>query len=110
MSLALRTSLGCTEAIIADDGNLQLFYQVASLLEDQFSISFYKKEDEFDSINWDFRFQGHQLSLHYDIYSGVSVLPSREHRAVYKENKAVIELGALIEEQLQHLPALRHSA
>ena len=54
MSLALRTSMGCTEIIIADDGSLQLFYQVASMLEDEFAIKFLQKEDEFDSISWDY--------------------------------------------------------
>lgn len=100
MSLALRTSLGCTEAIIADDGNLQLFYQVASLLEDDFQVKFLNKEDEFDSISWDFRYKGYQLTLHYNIYSGILLFPTKIREAGYKENKSVMELASLIEERM----------
>ena len=32
MSLTLRTTLGCTEAVIDDDGGLKCFYQVADIL------------------------------------------------------------------------------
>jgi hypothetical protein len=38
MSLTLRTSLGCTEAIIADDGGLKRFYQVADILSQDFNV------------------------------------------------------------------------
>ena len=54
MSLTLRTTLGCTEAVLADDGNLNLFYQVAGIINDDLRIKFLNKEDEFDSIIWDF--------------------------------------------------------
>jgi hypothetical protein len=110
MSLALRTSMGCTEIIIADDGNLQLFYQVASMLEDEFAIKFLHKEDEFDSISWDFRHKGHDMTLHYNIYSGISLFPTKTRDALYKDNKAVIELGNLLEKQLPVLEALRNIA
>lgn len=101
MSLALRTSLGCAEVIIADDGNLQFFYQVANLLEDDFQIKFLNKEDEFDSISWDFRYKGYQLTLHYNIYSGILLFPTKTREAGYKENKSVMELAELIEEKMQ---------
>ena len=100
MSLALRTSLGCTEAIIADDGSLHLFYQIARLLEDDFRIKFLHKEDDFDSINWSFRYKGFELTLHYNIYSGILLLPTRIREAGYKENKSVMELASLIEEKM----------
>lgn len=110
MSLALRTSLGCTEAIIADDGTLALFYQVASLLEDQLGLQLQQKEDDFDSISWDFRYRHHLVTLHYNIYSGISLFPTRTRDAVYKDNKAVMEVAALVEKNLPVLSALRQSA
>ena len=36
MSLTLRTSLGCTEAVIDDDGGLKQFYHVADILSQDF--------------------------------------------------------------------------
>ena len=64
MSLTLRTSLGCTEAIIADDAGLKQFYHVANVLSQDFKVKFSNKEDDFDTINWEFRFKGHHMTLH----------------------------------------------
>ena len=97
MSLTLRTSLGCTEAIIADDGGLNLFYQVAGIINEDLRLKFLHKEDEFDSISWDFRYKGHSLTLHYNIYNGISVFPTKTKDALYKDNKAVVELANILE-------------
>lgn len=107
MSLSLRTYMGSTEAVIADNGSLQLFYQLARLLEEHFHLKFLSKEDEFDSINWDFRYQGSMLSLQYNIYSGISLMPTRIPGASYKDNKAVMELAASIEKQMPQWEALQ---
>lgn len=100
MSLTLRTTLGCTEAIIADDGNLNLFYRVAGIINEDLRIKFVNKEDEFDSINWDFKFKGHYLTLRYNIYNGISVYPTKTHYAAIKDNKAVVELANVLERKL----------
>jgi hypothetical protein len=99
MSLTLRTSLGCTEVIIADDGSLSLFYHIAGIIND-LRIKFVKKEDEFDSISWNFRFKGHNLTLHYNIYNGISMFPTKGTGADVKDNKAVIELANVLEGKL----------
>ena len=97
MSLTLRTTLGCTEAILADNGGLNLFYQVAGIINEDLRIKFVNKEDEFDSINWDFKYKGHHLTLHYNIYNGISVLPTKTRAALPKENLAVVELANILE-------------
>jgi len=89
MSLTLRTTLGCTEAVIADDGGLKQFYHVADVLSQDFKINFSNKEDDFDSIDWEFRFKGHNLTLHYSIYNGISIFPTKTRDALNKDNKAV---------------------
>lgn len=109
MSLTLRTTLGCTEAIIADDGNLNLFYHVADIINEDLRIKFVNKEDEFDSISWDFRYKGHFITLHYNIYSGISVFPTKTKDALYKDNKAVIELGNILESKLAAQPVIQRS-
>ena len=100
MSLTLRTTLGCTEAVLADDGSLNLFYQVAGIINEDLRIKFLNKEDEFDAINWDFKYKGHQLTLHYDIYNGISVHPTRTNAALPKDNQVVVELGRILEGKL----------
>jgi Protein of unknown function (DUF3630) len=100
MSLTLRTTLGCTEAIIADDGGLKEFYRVANILSQDFDVKFSHKEDDFDTIDWDFRFKGHNLTLHYSIYNGISIFPTKTRDALNKDNKAVVELAGALESKL----------
>ena len=100
MSLTLRTTLGCTEAILADDGGLNLFYHVAGIINEDLRIKFLNKEDEFDSINWDFKYKGHPLTLHYNIYNGISVHPTKTRSALPKEKLAVVELANILEGKL----------
>lgn len=97
MSLTLRTNLGCTEAVIADDGSLKQFYQVADILSEELKIKFSNKEDDFDTIDWEFRFKGHNLTLHYNIYNGISIFPTKTRDALNKDNKAVVEIAAVLE-------------
>ena len=100
MSLTLRTTLGCTEAVIADDGGLKSFYQVADILSEDLHVTFSSKEDDFDTIDWEFKFRGYNLTLHYNIYNGVSIFPTKTRDALNKENKAVVELANVLEGKL----------
>ena len=100
MSLTLRTALGCTEAVIDDDGGLNRFYQIADILSDQFQVNFVKKEDDFDAISWDFHLGHHELTLHYSIYNGISVFPTRTNNARKRDNLAVVELANVLEGKL----------
>lgn len=110
MGLTLRTTLGCTEAVIDDDGGLKRFYQIANILSNEFRIRFTNKEDDFDAIDWEFKFKGHYLTLHYSIYNGISLFPTKTRDAVSKDNKAVVELASLIEPKLFNLEERRNIA
>lgn len=100
MSLTLRTTLGCTEAVIDGDGGLKRFYQVANILSDQLQVQFINKEDDFDAISWDFHLGHYSLTLHYSIYNGISVFPTKTKDARKRDNKAVIELANVLEGKL----------
>jgi hypothetical protein len=110
MSLTLRTTLGCTEAVIDDDGGLKRFYQIADILSDDLKVSFINKEDDFDAISWDFYLGHYELTLQYSIYNGISVFPTKTKDARKKENKAVVELANVIEGKLMTLDMRRHIA
>jgi hypothetical protein len=103
MSLTLRTTLGCTEAVIDGDGGLKRFYQIADILTDDLQIVFTKKEDDFDAISWDFTLGHHHLTLQYSIYNGISVFPTRTKDARRKDNKAVVELANVLEGKLMSI-------
>lgn len=100
MSLTLRTSLGCTEAVIDGDGSLQRFYQIAGILSDQLKAAFINKEDDFDAISWDFQLHKYQLTLQYSIYNGISIFPTKVKDARKRDNEAVVELATVLEGKL----------
>jgi hypothetical protein len=105
MSLTLRTDFGCTEAIIDDDCGLKRFYEVANILTDDLEINFLRKEDDFDTLTWEFNFKSHSLTLYYNIYTGISIYPKKFREAPRKDNDAVVELAKFLENKL-----LVHSA
>jgi hypothetical protein len=110
MSLTLRTSLGCTEAVIDDDGGLKRFYQIASILSDHFEVAFFNKEDDFDAISWSFAFGKKKMTLHYSIYNGISIFPTKTIKARKRENAAVVELANVLQGKLLGMDMNRHIA
>lgn len=103
MSLTLRTTLGCTEAVIDDDGGLKRFYQIADILSDDLRVNFTNKEDDFDAISWDFHLGHHELTLQYSIYNGISMFPTKTKDARKRDNKAVVELANVLEGKLMSI-------
>ena len=87
--------------MLDDDGSLKRFYQVADLLKELFGIQFINKEDDFDAINWDFFLARHRLTLHYSIYNGVSIFPTKTKDARRRENNIVVELASVLQEKLR---------
>lgn len=100
MSLTLRTTLGCTEAVIDADGDLKRFYQIASILSDDLQAAFINKEDDFDTINWDFQLQKYLLTLQYSIYNGITLFPTKVQEARRQDNEAVVQVANLLEGKL----------
>ena len=100
MSLTLRTTLGCTEAVIDGDGSLKRFYQIASILADELKAAFVNKEDDFDAISWDFQLQKYLLTLQYSIYSGITLFPTKTKDARKRDNEAVVQVANLLEGKL----------
>lgn len=100
MSLTLRTTFGCTEAVIDENISVHRFYQIAHILSNDLDVIFLQKEDDFDTISWNFTFHHHLLTLHYSIYNGISIFPTRTADAKRRENRAVEELSNVLEGKL----------
>jgi len=101
MNLTLRNDYGCTEAVIDENCGFDKFYGVAGLLADKLQVQFTNKIDDLDTSYWDFNYNGHKLTLHYNIYDGVSILPVRLRRAVAKDNEAIKDLAGVLETHLK---------
>ncbi|MBE7172981.1 MAG: hypothetical protein INR73_20560 [Williamsia sp.] len=99
-SLTLRTDFGWTEAVVDEDGGLKRFYEVINILSQNPQVKFSTKLDDFDSIYWDFFYKKNALTLHYNIYTGVTLYPQKFAQAAKKENEAVVEVAGFLETEL----------
>lgn len=98
MTLTLRNDFGCTEAVIAENCGFDTFYSVADLLAQKLHIRFTNKIDDSNTSYWDFNFNGHKLTLHYNVYDGISIFPVRSKASHAKDNEAVEELAHQLEQ------------
>ncbi len=92
MCYHLTTNFGGTEAVIDDNCGISKFYAIAGTLTDELQINFLKQVDDTETLDWDFRYKDQFLTLHYNIFNGVSILPQHT-RSIKKENKAVLEIA-----------------
>ena len=83
--------------VIDDNASLQQFYVLTNELSRIRKVRFTGKLDEVDSIEWNFKYRGYPLSLHYSIYSGVTLTPQNS-----KDSKVVIELVGKLKGKTAH--------
>lgn len=96
MHLTLRNDFGCLEAVIDRNCGFDKFYGIAGLLTEKLCLQFINKIDDLDTSYWDFIYKGQKLTLHYNIYDGVSILPVRHKNAIAKDNEAIKELAGVL--------------
>jgi hypothetical protein len=92
MSYQLQTQMGALEAVIDDNCGLKKFYSIANMLAKELKIKFLSKEDDSATVDWHFKYKGSPLTLHYNIYNGVSIFPKAS-----KYNKTVSELAGFLQ-------------
>jgi len=95
MSYHLKTKYGGTEAVIDDNCSISKFYLIAGALTDKLHVTFMNQVDDAETLDWDFQYKNYFLTLHYNIFSGVSILPHTT-RSVENENKAVVEVALFL--------------
>ncbi len=98
--MIIRTDFGCTEAVMEGDCGLKEFYKISDILIADLGIKFITKLDDFDSLAWDFNYKGHTLSLHYNIYTGISIYPRKFRDAQKEDNETVVEVAEFLETKL----------
>ena len=92
MSYQLKNESGTVEAVIDDNCGMKKFYSIANTLASDLKVKFTEKQDQFDSVDWNFKYKGHAMNLHYNIYNGVSIFPG-----AVRDNDAVKELASMLE-------------
>ena len=98
MCYQLKTTNGGTEAVIDDNCGISKFYAIANILVDDLQVKFLNQVDDAESLDWDFKYRGQFLTLHYNIFNGVSIYPQRL-KNVAKDNNAVMEVAHFLEQR-----------
>jgi len=93
MKLIIEKDKGWSEVVLDYSCGYDKFYKTALLMEAAFQIKFTQKADGLDALYWDFEYHGSRLTLHYNIYLGVSLFPARLKDAEAADNDWTEELG-----------------
>lgn len=62
-----------TETVIDDNCGISTFYAIANTLAEELRVIFLGREDDAESVDWEFQYKNSHLMLHYDIFNGVSI-------------------------------------
>ena len=62
-------------------------------------VIFLNQVDDAESLEWDFQFKNQYLTLHYNIYGGVSISPCKL-KNINQENKAVLEVATFLSQRV----------
>ena len=96
MCYHLTTNFGGTEAVIDDNCGVSKFYSIADTLKEGLNVKFINQVDDTETLDWDFKYKDHFLTLHYTTFNGVSILP-HSTKVMAKRNKAVLEIAKFLE-------------
>ena len=95
----LKTNAGDTEVVIDDNCGISKFYSIAQTLTNGLKIHFLNQVDDAENLDWDFKYKKMFLTLHYNMFNGVSIVPNRIS-GLGKENKAVLEVARFLEKNV----------
>ena len=96
MCYHLKTNFGGTEAVIDDNCGVSKFYSIADILTDGLKVKFINQVDDADTLDWDFKYKNQLLTLHYNVFNGVSVFPQHV-KSILQENNMVLEIAHFLE-------------
>ena len=98
MCYELKTQLGATEAVIDDNCGITKFYAIANTLAEELHVKFMNQVDDADTLDWDFKYKDQFLTLHYNVFNGVSIFP-QQVKSVKKNRHAVMEVAQFLQRQ-----------
>lgn len=98
MCYHLKTHSGGTEAVIDDNCGISKFYLIADTLADELNVTFLNQVDDAETLDWDFKYKSQLLTLHYNIFNGVSIFPQNPKNKE-KGNNAVLEIAKFLEKK-----------
>jgi hypothetical protein len=96
MSFKIENRSGYNEVIIYDDCSFENAYAAGKILIKNFNIFFTQKIEDLESFYWDFEYQGSKLTLHYNVFVGLSIFPLAAKEAGKLDNENAKKIGGLL--------------
>jgi hypothetical protein len=96
MCYHLKTKHGNTEAVIDDNCGISKFYEIAATLTNELKVIFINQVGNTDTLAWNFKYKNQVLTLHYNVFNGVSVFPLHV-KSLLQENNVVLEVAHFLE-------------
>ncbi len=90
---------GFKEIVINDNCDFDVFYVCAENLKRGLNIVYTNQIDDFDSIYWHFDFRGSGLTLHYNVFLGICIFPSKAKEASHRDTEVLIQVYELIKDK-----------
>ena len=87
------------QAVIDDNCGITKFYAIADTLAQKLQIEFINQVDESDTLDWDFKYKDQFLTLHYNVFNGVSIFP-HEKKNIRQEHNAVMEVANFLQRSI----------
>lgn len=98
MCYELKTPNGGTEAVIDDNCGISKFYAIAQTLADDLQVRFLNQLDEGESLEWDFMYKDELLTLHFNMFNGVSIVPGSQQTR-RRDPSRVMEVAHFLEKR-----------
>lgn len=82
-----------SEIVLADVPNDKLFLAIADRIVIEFEAEIIEKVNDLDSIYWDFKIGSEIITLHQQIFMGITIFSKELNNASIKANKLVEKIG-----------------
>lgn len=85
-----------TEIILFDEPNSNLLAEIATRLVSEFGATSIEIIYDLDSLYWDFEIDSEVVTLHQEVFMGISIFPKDLADATAKANQIVERLGTFL--------------
>jgi hypothetical protein len=97
MLYQLQTLTGNTEAVIDDNCGISKFHAIINTLCSELKVNFINQSDNAESVDWNFKYKDGMLTLHFNIFNGISIFPER---SIINGDRLVLEVAEFLEKRV----------
>lgn len=94
----LQTDGGNIVTVIDESCEISKYYEIVDTLSKGLKVCFFTQDDCAETIDWDFQYKHHVLTLHYHIFNGTSIYPQHK-KDLQGENNSITEIVSFLRDR-----------